>query len=76
MEKKDLYGKELQVTTINNLDALAGGAVWVMGEGSERRPLALIENASLDWSSSSSSEEIRIPLEDDLYKHLLKNKMK
>ncbi len=73
--KKDLYGKELKVTTINNVDALASGAVWLMGEGSERRPLALIENASLDWSSSSSSEEIRIPIEEDLYKNLLKNKI-
>ena len=72
----DLYGRELKVTTINNVDALAGGAVWLMGEGSERRPLALIENASLEWSSSSSSEEIRIPIEEDLYKSLLKNKIK
>ena len=72
----DLYGKELKVTTINNVDALAGGAVWLMGEGNERKPLALIENASLEWSSFSSSEEIRIPIEEDLYKNLLKNKIK
>lgn len=72
----DLYGRELKVTTINNVDALAGGAVWLMGEGSERRPLALIENADLEWSLSSSSEEIRIPIEEDLYKSLLKNKIK
>ena len=69
---KDLYGRELKVTTVNNVDALASGAVWLMGEGHERKPLALIENAELEWSSSSSSEEIRIPIEEDLYKNLLK----
>jgi len=74
--KEDLYGRELKVTTINNVDALASGAVWLMGEGSERRPLALIENAELEWNQSSSSEEIRIPIEEDLYKNLLKNKIK
>lgn len=73
---KDLYGRELKVTTVNNVDALASGAVWLMGEGSERKPLALIENASLEWSSSSSSEEVRIPIEEDLYQNLLKNKIK
>ncbi len=67
----DLYGRELKVTAINNVDALAGSAVWLMGEGRERRPLVLIENAVLEWSSSSSSQEIRIPIEEDLYKHLL-----
>ncbi|MDE0151588.1 MAG: coenzyme F420-0:L-glutamate ligase [Bdellovibrionales bacterium] len=74
-EKPDLYGRELKVTTVNNVDALASSAVWLMGEGNERRPLALIENAKLEWSSSSSSEEIRIPIEEDLYKNLLKNKI-
>ena len=75
-ETKDLYGRKLKVTTVNNVDALASGAVWLMGEGNKRIPLALIENAELEWSSSSSSEEIRIPIEEDLYKNLLKNKIK
>jgi len=75
-ETEDLYGRKLKVTTVNNVDALASGAVWLMGEGNERRPLALIENIDLEWSPSSSSNEIRIPIEEDLYKNLLKNKIK
>ena len=74
--QKDLYQRELKVTTVNNIDALAGIAVWMMGEGNEQRPLALIENASLEWEEESSSQEIRIPLEEDLYKPLFKGKIK
>ncbi len=72
----DLYQRELKVTTINNIDALAGAAVWMMGEGNEQRPLALIEHALLEWEAESSSQEIRIPLEEDLYKPLLETKIK
>ena len=71
----DLFGRELKVTTINNLDALSAGAVWMMGEGSEQTPLALIEGADLEWQNSSSKKEIQIPLEDDLYKPLLKGRV-
>ena len=69
--QKDLYQKELKVTTINNVDALAAAAVWMMGEGSECRPLALIEYADLQWENVSSKKDIAIPLEEDLYKPLL-----
>ena len=71
----DLFGRKLKVTTINNLDALSAGAVWMMGEAGEQTPLALIEGADLEWQDSSSKDEIRIPLEDDLYKPLLKGRV-
>ena len=74
--QRDLYQKELKVTTVNNIDALASTAVWMMGEGGESRPLAVIENAPLEWENKSSSKEIRIPLEEDLYQPLLKHAIK
>ena len=67
----DLYGRKLEVTTVNNIDALATMAVWMMGEGRERCPFVVIEEASLEWQKESSAEEIQIPLEEDLYKVLL-----
>ena len=69
---KDLYGRELKVTSVNNIDALSSMAVWMMGEGDEKRPLVLIEKASLEWQDESSKDEIRIPLKEDLYQHLFK----
>ena len=74
--QKDLYQRELKVTTVNNIDALASIAVWMMGEGDEQCPVALIENASLEWEEESSSQEIRIPLAEDLYKPLFEGKIK
>ncbi len=72
----DLYDRELQVTTVNNNDALSTMAVWMMGEGKEKCPLVMIENANLKWTNESSSEEIRIPLEEDLYRVLLESRIK
>ena len=70
--QEDLYKRKLTVTTVNNVDALAGCAVWLMSEGGERRPLALIENVDLKWQDHSSKEEIHIPLEEDLYSPLFR----
>ena len=66
----DLYGRELKVTTINHVDALAAAAVWVMGEGKEQCPLAIIKGAMLNWKGDSSSKDIRISPEEDLYRPL------
>ncbi len=73
--KEDLYKRKLNVTTINNVDALSSMAVWVMGEGADGIPMVLIENAILEWDESSSEKEIRIPIEEDLYSILLKGKI-
>lgn len=74
--EEDLFGRELKVTTINNVDALSAAAVWIMGEGNDQTPLALIEGASLQWQDHSTPDEIKIPLEEDLYRILFQNKKK
>jgi len=75
--KPDLYGKPLRVTKVNILDALATSAVFVMGEGDECTPIAIIQNAPkiafLDRKpSKEESESIKISMEEDLYGPLLK----
>ncbi len=75
--KPDVFGKNLRVTQINNLDALAAAAVFAMGEGAEQTPLALITHAPrihfLSRSPTREEEEnIKISLEEDLYGPLLK----
>jgi putative folate metabolism gamma-glutamate ligase len=74
----DIFGQPLRVTQINILDALAASAVFVMGEGAEQTPLALIEDAPkirfLPYSPSKEQEQsIHIPFEKDIYAPLLKN---
>jgi F420-0:gamma-glutamyl ligase len=71
--QKDLFGRGLKATHVNTLDALAVAAVFEMGESNESRPLAIISGArNIEFTDRSSPAEIQIPLENDLYFHLLK----
>lgn len=74
--KKDLFGRPLRMTKVNVMDALAASAVLVMGEGSERTPLAVLDDVSfVGFQSRDPSPDelgaLRIALEDDLYARLL-----
>ena len=76
--KPDIFNDPLQVTQVNILDALAASAVFMMGEGAEQTPIALIEDApKIQFLSRSPSLEeerkVCIPLEEDIYAPLLKN---
>lgn len=42
--KKDIFGRTLKITQSNIADALATGAVMIMGEGKEQTPLAVIDD--------------------------------
>ena len=75
--KPDLYAQPLKVTQINIVDALATPAVFVMGEGSEQTPMAIITDAPhmvfLDRPPSIAEQKnIIISLEEDLYAPILK----
>lgn len=69
--EKDLFGREFQFEQTNYADALAAGAVAVMGEGSEQTPLAVIRNAPAHiWHSRHSKLGFRsfnVPLKEDLF---------
>ena len=65
--QKDLFGRRLEVTLVNVADSLATAAALCMGEGSECRPLAVIEKAPVDFVDEVPPNEIKYPVEDDLY---------
>lgn len=63
----DLFGRPLKVTTVDVADSLATAAVLLMGEGNESRPLAVIEDAPLDFAEHVNKGELVVPVHDDLY---------
>jgi len=71
----DLFGRPLQVTKVNIVDALAASAVLVMGEGEEQTPIALISSLPRDlvtFQDSTDAEDLRVKMENgefpsDLY---------
>ena len=76
--KSDLYENPLRVTQLNIVDALAVTAVFVMGEGNEQTPLAILSDIpkiTFQDRPPTSEEEISlsIPMEDDLYAPLLQS---
>jgi F420-0:gamma-glutamyl ligase len=76
--KKDLFGRPFKVSRLNVMNCLASAAVGVMGEGSERTPLALIsEIPSVRFVQRNPSPSelafLTIAPKDDLYAPLLKN---
>jgi len=62
----DLYGRELKVTLINQADALAAAATLVMGETTEKIPVAVIRGFSWQPTPDTARDIIR-PLEEDLF---------
>ncbi len=62
----DVYGRELKVTLINRADALAAAATLVMGETTEKIPLALVRGLPPE-DSSQTAQDINRPLEEDLF---------
>lgn len=71
---RDLFNRELKMTQINVADALAVAATLTMGEGNESRPLAIIK-APVEFGKWPDNNELRMPLEEDLYKPLLQKSL-
>ncbi len=68
--KTDLYGRPFRMTSVNAADALSATAVFLMGEGTEPCPLAVLRGARLEFRPETDPNEVRIPLEEDLYRPL------
>jgi F420-0:gamma-glutamyl ligase len=64
---KDLAGRKLKMTLIDIADTLASAAAFMMGEGCEQTPLAVIKNAPVQFTDKTDPQEIKYPLKDDLY---------
>lgn len=75
---KDLFGREFKVSAANIVDSLAVSSVLVMGEGTERTPLALITDIPFvqfitkPYKPKKKSDVLEIPWDEDLYGPLLK----
>lgn len=75
--KKDLYGKELQVTQKNTADQLASAASLLMGEGGESIPFVLVQNAPIKFSNQEFNQsKYAFDLKDDLFAGIYNDKIK
>lgn len=72
--KPDLFGRPLKFTKRNVVDALAGMAVLLMGEGDESQPLAVIANAPVEFIEGADRDDLLVTPENDLYLALLKKR--
>jgi F420-0:gamma-glutamyl ligase len=66
-KERDLFGRPFRFSQTNIADGLAASAVVAMGEGAESMPLALIEDARIEFTGRMRPNELSIPLADDLY---------
>jgi F420-0:gamma-glutamyl ligase len=74
----DLFGRPLEMTQVNVAQALAGAAVYEMGETNESTPLAVVTDIrDIVFQDEVPSEkelaDLIIELEDDVYAPLLQN---
>ncbi|MBD8877084.1 coenzyme F420-0:L-glutamate ligase [Roseibium polysiphoniae] len=64
--ERDLYGRELKVSTVAHADELASAASLLMGQGNEGCPVVLVQG--LAPSREVPAASLIRPLEDDLFR--------
>lgn len=69
----DIFGRKFKVSQVDVADSLATSAVFTMGEGDERRPLAVITNAAIAFCEKVNKKELHIDIQDDMYQPLFTN---
>ena len=62
--QQDLYGRELKATMANRADAIAAAAALVMGETTERTPVAIVHGLPVEDSRQTARDCIRDAMED------------
>lgn len=65
--RKDIFGRVLKSSIANVADSLAIASVLCLGEGEERQPLALINNAPIIFKDRIDKKELIVDIKDDLY---------
>lgn len=68
--KSDIFGRKLKMSRTNVADSLAAAAVLLMGEAAEQTPLAMIENAPVEFVAKRNKKELKINPAADLYRPL------
>jgi len=66
----DIFGRKFKFSRTDIADSLATAAVLVMGEGNERRPLAIIEKAPVEFCDKVNRAELHINIQEDMYRPL------
>ena len=74
--KPDIFGRTMKLSRTDVADSLATAAVLEMGEGRERMPLAIIEGARIEFANTVDCSELKISVEDDIYRLMFTNKTK
>jgi len=74
--KPDIYGRKLKFSSTDVADSLATAAVFLMGEGDERQPLALISEAPIKFCERVRRNELRISIEDDMFRPFFRGILK
>ena len=70
--QKDLFGRKLELTQVNQIDALAAMAVLLMGESDECTPIVLLRDWNkIAFNEKASMRDFKISPEEDLYTPLL-----
>lgn len=72
----DIFGRALEVTQVDVADSLASAAALVMGEGREQQPLAVIEDAPVEFCERVNPKELRIAPGGDIYGPLFKRNVR
>ena len=70
--QKDIFGRKFKYQKTNMADGLATAAALCMGEGRERRPLAIITGADIVFKKSVNKKEITINPKKDIFYPMLK----
>lgn len=70
--QKDLFGRKLELTQVDQVDALASMAVLLMGESDECTPIVLLRGWNkIVFNEKASMKDFKISPEEDLYTPLL-----
>lgn len=74
--KKDIFKRTIKMSQTNIVDSLASSAVYLMGEGSERTPIAIIEEVGdIKFETKKHKRNpIEIDISEDIYAPIIKNK--
>jgi coenzyme F420-0:L-glutamate ligase len=63
----DIFGRPFKYSRVDAADSLATAAVFCMGEGDERQPLALISGARVEYTNKIDKDELKIDIKEDIY---------
>jgi len=65
--KTDIFNRPFVYERVDVVDSLATAAVLCMGEGDERKPLAIINEAPIEFCEKTNKNELKIDIKEDLY---------